>query len=323
MGNGVIYNPPHKVTECKPIRPQVVAYSTEVLLNNQLHIPDLKPDLETVIDVTHQIYITKISTIPVELSRCSKGCKFLIQGFIRLGIEYAALYPEQTVHLAHFTLPFESLITDQFNNPIPWPDCNWDKFRLYAHIEYVSTDIVDTRTIDNDIVLLIWLKGRNDNCQSTDDGNHFEKVTESPHNNCSCDKDILIKQLSISQRNSLPVNFPSMLEILDNSVTFEFKKVELIDTPLMVKPCSPLKKVLIKGIAEITVKYLTDRSCQDVHGFTFNLKICSLLEWPCGPSTNVPLCIEATNEFLEIKKLSSCNMFTILVLRFKIYQADV
>ncbi len=149
----------HETIENCPTDFSNVAYQAQVIINDDIKIPDYKPPKEKIISAQHNIIINSVKPIKVSVG-CGKGpgCKLLVKGNIRVGIEYSAAVPEQNVHFLHCDLPFRGLvISERCERPIPHQDCDLSKFDLYVCTEHFQLDQIDSRTIHQVAVLLLWL----------------------------------------------------------------------------------------------------------------------------------------------------------------------
>ncbi len=132
----------------------VVSYHTQIPLNGLLEIPLNKPPKESIFNTTHEIDITKFTTITVKKP---PGKKVLVVGKIMVGIEYIAKVPDQKVHFAHWDIPFQVLINNDDGSLLDL-NFNLDDYVAHACVEHEEYMQVDERTISKGIVLLIWLQ---------------------------------------------------------------------------------------------------------------------------------------------------------------------
>lgn len=138
-----------------------LAYFTEIVINDNLIIPEPKPDIEMITNVTKNFNIEDVEILDVNLGDV-QGKKLVIAGTLTLGIEYSAAVPSQEVHFAHFTIPFKTTITQR-----PCPGAyrglinpafvlsNWD---IRICVEHEQYHILNPREISKVLVVLIWLK---------------------------------------------------------------------------------------------------------------------------------------------------------------------
>ncbi len=93
----------------------------EIILEEDLTIPEQKPDVEQIVKViaNAEILATNVVTTPVVNDGASPlldgdfltGFILTIEGVICQKVQYVADEPEQSVHSAHFNCPFSTFIT--------------------------------------------------------------------------------------------------------------------------------------------------------------------------------------------------------------------
>ncbi|MGI6631437.1 MAG: SPOCS domain-containing protein [Bacillota bacterium] len=116
---------------------------TQIVLRENLTIPDAKPDASRVIDHVSTVDVTQTTVLPN---------KIIVNGVINLRIIYEANVPEQSVHVAHFTIPFESFV--EIPGAQPGMSVVAD-----AEVEFVSIDVsADGRTLSVRIILKVHVK---------------------------------------------------------------------------------------------------------------------------------------------------------------------
>lgn len=84
-------------------------------VQEMLCIPSQKPDMEQILSVYAKIEITQTAVIETSAGisyegQVLTGKKLLVEGKIHQKIQYVADDPVQSVHAAHFTIPFSSYI---------------------------------------------------------------------------------------------------------------------------------------------------------------------------------------------------------------------
>lgn len=136
--------------------------TTDNLCYSELQIPDQKPPKEKVVEVRHRVCVTKVVLVPIIGGKgCLTGCKVLVNGVLRLGVEYSAAVPEQSLHFAHFDVGFQELILGEpCFQMIPPHDCDLKKFRLHVCVEHLQVHQLGPRTLEQVSVLLLWLERR-------------------------------------------------------------------------------------------------------------------------------------------------------------------
>lgn len=89
-------------------------------VQENLELPCAKPDIEQIIRVMADVKIvsTRVITTPVATSaegQTLTGHKLIVEGELIQKIEYVADEPTQSVHAAHFNVPFSTFIVLPIN----------------------------------------------------------------------------------------------------------------------------------------------------------------------------------------------------------------
>lgn len=137
-------------------------YFTQIVINDTLIIPPLKPDIEMITNVTKDFTILRAEERMKDLGSL-QGKEVIISGILTLGIEYSAAVPSQEVHFAHFDIPFKALIKyrpcDCTNRGlIVDPDFCLNDYDINICVEHEQYHLVSPREIAKVLVVLIWLK---------------------------------------------------------------------------------------------------------------------------------------------------------------------
>jgi len=111
---------------------------------------------------------------------------------------------------------------------------------------------------------------------------------------------------------------PPLKQVLDACVDVSVDQATLIKT-LITTSEGPLRKVIVKGTATITLKYEAAVKDQQIHVAIFNVPFETLVEWKGGPEPGSPICINATVEHFQLDPLSPCTLIAVFVLRFDAY----
>jgi len=148
-------------------------YWLQMHIPETLIIPEAKPDIEQINSVTISVDIFREEVIKVPVSstnsngdyipslegKISTGRKIIIEGQLCQKVVYTANEPEQSVHSAHFYVPFSSYIVVPsqitFSNGTTTDSININ-FQINACIEDVSVKMVDVRTILKQVTLLLY-----------------------------------------------------------------------------------------------------------------------------------------------------------------------
>jgi len=125
-------------------------------VEENLTIPQAKPDIEQIVRVMAEVIITstKVIKTPAGTSlegQILTGWKVIIEGYVNQKIEYVADEPTQSVHAAHFKIPFSTFIVLP-----PSPDFSKDKVvTVIPYIEDIYAQQTDKRHIFKNITLLL------------------------------------------------------------------------------------------------------------------------------------------------------------------------
>lgn len=118
------------------------------------NLPVQKPDMEQLLNVTVTVEVLKTNIIetPKGISfegQILTGKKLIINGRIQQKIEYISDDPLQSVHAAHFIIPFSSYIVLGSNFA-----CASD-FETTGYVEDIYVKQVDKRKIIMNVILLL------------------------------------------------------------------------------------------------------------------------------------------------------------------------
>lgn len=135
---------------------------TEFFLPEIVDIPELKPDMEGIVEVRSCIEILSQRVIKTPLvngyeepdgtfvpgytignNECTNltGRKLIIEGLLTQKVIYTAAVPEQTVHSAHFSIPFSTFIIIEPNTPLT------QKYSITPYIEDIFVCRLSERSI--------------------------------------------------------------------------------------------------------------------------------------------------------------------------------
>lgn len=137
---------------------------TEISVPEILTIPAAKPDIESIdkIYINSKITTTKVidtPTSPIPTGSATPtpspegllltGKKLLVEGFLCQTLVYTADECEQSVHSAHFNMPFSTYIV------LPSGTKLTDKFNVRVCIEYVFAKRLTPRTIFKNVTVYL------------------------------------------------------------------------------------------------------------------------------------------------------------------------
>ncbi|MBM7625130.1 DUF3794 domain-containing protein [Sporohalobacter salinus] len=129
---------------------------TQLSIPETLTIPEQKPDIEQVNKVAIKVEIISQRVVRTPVScGCSidgnnlTGRKLIIEGVLNQKVFYVADVDEQSVHAAHFKVPFSTFIV------IPCDTTKYSKFRIDPYVEDVFVRLEDKRTLFKNVALFL------------------------------------------------------------------------------------------------------------------------------------------------------------------------
>lgn len=139
-------------------------YWTQIFIPETLIIPDMKPDIEQLNSVKVEVEIIRkkviitpdSETMENEEGKLLTGRKLIIEGQLCQTVTYTAQNPKQSVHKAHFIVPFSAFIVvpKTFGSPTAVDALNVN-FRINSCVEDVFIKKVCPRQIFKNITLLL------------------------------------------------------------------------------------------------------------------------------------------------------------------------
>lgn len=136
-----------------PVLPATANFK-QFSVQETLIIPTVKPDVEQVVKVMAEVVIisTRVIKTPVSTSAEGQkltGFKLIVEGELNQKIEYVADEPTQSVHAAHFHVPFSTFIVLPATFVIGTP------ITVTGYIEDIYAQLLDKRTIFKNVTVLI------------------------------------------------------------------------------------------------------------------------------------------------------------------------
>lgn len=136
---------------------------TELVVPEVLCLPSYKPDIEQLISVSAKLTIIsqRVVATPVGLADANfannegtrlTGRKLVIEGLLRQKVMYVADIPEQSVHTAHFDIPFSAFIILKGTEPLS------SRFWLDTCIEDIYITGLNKRQIFKNVTIFIKAK---------------------------------------------------------------------------------------------------------------------------------------------------------------------
>lgn len=139
------------ISDIKPINPTMFK---QLSVQENLEIPSAKPDIEQIVSVNVGIKIknTYVINTPVGFSREGQnltGHKLVVEGLLIQKVEYVADEPTQSVHAAHFEVPFSTYIV------LPLGFVPGTKLDVTGYIEDIYVQLLCKRTIFKNVTILL------------------------------------------------------------------------------------------------------------------------------------------------------------------------
>lgn len=129
---------------------------TEISIPEVLKIPIQKPDIEHIDQVFISVKIISLKLIEtpsatVENAEGTRltGRKLIVEGIVNQKIVYTAEVDDQSVHSAHFEIPFSAFIIMPANTP------ENSEFKIDKCVEDVFVKALDNRTIFKNVTLFL------------------------------------------------------------------------------------------------------------------------------------------------------------------------
>lgn len=141
------------LTDPLPVLPATANFK-QFSVQETLKIPSVKPDVEQIIKVMVEVIIisTRVIKTPISISAEGQkltGFKLIVEGELNQKVEYVADEPSQSVHAAHFRVPFSTFIVLPANFVIGTP------LTVTGYIEDIYAQLLDKRTIFKNVTVLV------------------------------------------------------------------------------------------------------------------------------------------------------------------------
>ena len=129
----------------------------QVNIEEYLTIPCQKPDIETINDIKATVKISKCTVVKTPVAVSSEGqrlsgYKLVVHGFLNQVIEYVACEPTQSLHSAHYSVPFSDYII------LPSDFIPGSKVHVEGLVEDIYYNVVDSKCFFKNITLLLLAK---------------------------------------------------------------------------------------------------------------------------------------------------------------------
>jgi len=138
---------------------------TQIFIPEVLCIPEQKPDIEQLMSITSvpEIFSQKVvktpisgrvdagEFVPIENKEGTvlTGRKLVVEGLLRQKVIYTAAVEQQSVHAAHFDVPFSAFIILPYDTPMT------QKYKIEACIEDIFVCNITARQVFKNVTLFI------------------------------------------------------------------------------------------------------------------------------------------------------------------------
>lgn len=124
-----------------------ICHYKQISIHENLLIPAVKPEIEQILEVIARPFIDECNIIDTPV-----GKKQVIRGHIYQTIIYVADVPCQSVHAAHFDIPFCDF--EELPCTSTWSHCELSNPGVV--IEYLSARKIGPKEISKCVILFVW-----------------------------------------------------------------------------------------------------------------------------------------------------------------------
>lgn len=129
-------------------------YFKQLSVQENLTVPDAKPNIEQIVKVMAQVVITSTRVITTPVARSLEGqiltgWKLIVEGELQQKVEYVGDLPTQPVHAAEFDIPFSSFIV------LPAGFIQGTPVTVTGYIEDIYAEQTGARTIFKNVTILL------------------------------------------------------------------------------------------------------------------------------------------------------------------------
>lgn len=263
--------------------PTTLSTFSQFSLTKEICIPDQKLDIERVVrvDTKIQIKACKIIKTPIATSlegQILTGNKLVVTGIIKQIIIYISKTAEQSVHSAHFCIPFCRYIV------MPLSFVSTTPVTVVPYVEDVFVQKNNHRCLLSCITILLDTKfcitlnsqKNNNDCSSVKFIGIAPKLPENP---------IFFKELVLEENLTIPDLKPDMERIVSIATEVQIISSRIVDTSSAVslegQNLSGCKLILELKLNEI-ILYVANRITQPVHSAHFKSEMKSaFIVVPC------------------------------------------
>ena len=271
-------------------------YWTQINVPETVTVPKQKPDIEQIdsVNISVDIFRQKIITTPTsggenQEGKSLTGRKLIVEGNLCQAITYVACDEKQTVHTAHFKVPFSAFIVLPINIPcsdgssttrVPVEEV---KFDVKACVEDVYIEGFNKRQIFKNVTLFLQAipvsigtcEEEKDEC--LDDNIAIRGV-------CSSEKLAALltdgedtwTQIDIPEFLNVPCQKPDIEQLISVTTSVKIFSQKIIKTPLAEEENEEGtnltgRKLIVEGVLRQKILYTADVPEQSVHATHFDV----------------------------------------------------
>lgn len=286
---------------CDPDKITIVGNDswTQTVVQESLIIPEEKPDIEQINSVNIKVEIIRKKVVPTPISvienlegKLLTGRKLIVEGCLCQTVSYTAAVEKQSVHSAHFKVPFSAFIVLP-EAPDPPTDPSTDPLDLNYRVDACVEDLFITQLCPRQIFknVIVFLKAvqiPGPTCGNCEDGD------------CCCEEQIIVKgactqeklegmldgvndetwtQMFIPEFLTIPSQKPDIEQLISITSRIKIIAQKVIETPTPASGSEENeegtkltgKKLIIEGILRQKVVYTAEVAEQSLHSAHFDV----------------------------------------------------
>lgn len=267
---------------------------TQTVVQEKLIIPEEKPDIEQINSVNIKVEIIRKKVVPTPNSegienlegKLLTGRKLIVEGCLCQTISYTAAVEKQSVHSAHFKVPFSAFIV------LPAATVDDDpldfNYRVDACVEDLFiTQLCPRQIFKNVIVFLKAVRIPAPTCGNCEDGECCCEdqiivngvCTQEKLENMLASTDLTWTQMFIPEFLTIPSQKPDIEELVSITSRIKIIAQKVIETPTPTSGNEENeegtkltgKKLIIEGILRQKVVYTAEVAEQSLHSAHFDV----------------------------------------------------
>lgn len=301
---------------------------TQTVIQESLIIPEEKPDIEQINSVNIKVEIIRKKVVPTPISvienlegKLLTGRKLIVEGCLCQTVSYTAAVEKQSVHSAHFKVPFSAFIVLPDDAELD------DNYRVDACVEDVFiTQLCPRQIFKNVIVFLKAVQIPAPTCGNCEDGD------------CCCEEQIIVKgvctqeklenmlngtdedtwtQMFIPEFLTIPSQKPDIEGLVSITSRIKIIAQKVIETPTPAAGSEENlegtrltgKKLIIEGVLRQKVVYTAEVAEQSLHSAHFDVPFSAFIVVPADTELTDRFRIQHCIEDIFACKLNKRQIF--------------